>query len=102
MARKRSFSMGSWFSAATLWDPEIELRLSGLHTSIPTEPYLRETKFYIFLKRFVSSHLCSMSPSLKGYFFPASGVHFCSTKASFTTEPVLGSGQPDRNVNKLF
>lgn len=48
MARKRSFSMGSWFSAATLWDPEIELRLSGLHTSIPTEPYLREIKFYIF------------------------------------------------------
>lgn len=39
---KDSYSLGSWFSAATLWEPEIELRLWDLHTSmaLPTEPYV--------------------------------------------------------------
>lgn len=30
---KDFYPMGRWFSAATLWDPEIKLKLSGLHTS---------------------------------------------------------------------
>lgn len=51
---KASYSMGSWFSAATLWEPEIELRLWDLHTSmaLPTEPYVshRDKVLHFFLK----------------------------------------------------
>lgn len=68
---KDSYPMGHWLSAATLWDPETDLSLSGLHTgtALPTEPsHWNKISIFFFLM-FVSSCLCSTSPSLKGFFF---------------------------------